>query len=341
MTIKNLTNYPLVNIIIPAWKEGEIFRGCLSSVFKLKYPNLKVITNVGGSEKTLQIARSFDSYENLIILEQKEGYGKVKAINDALNKVFEGIVVFIDADIYLTNDVFIKSLYYIIEMNYDVVCTLLKPHRSQIKDDLTSLVYINRYARHKKKLNQFRNSITPFSCIKYEVIQAIGKFPERQLLGDGKVMGTAIINQKYKIYRINQFVESFNYPNNIKSYFHQNIRWIENRLSGLYKDKKLRLITIFFYLLACIYLFVFPFLITLNFGLFLIGIFLYINFYLKKIRNYIFYITTTRKSDSQKVSVRYFIKLFYYVYLEIIVNLLAIIEFVFYKKKYKARKNIS
>ena len=41
----DLISFPLVNIIVPAWKEGELFRQCLSSITHLSYPNIRVIVN--------------------------------------------------------------------------------------------------------------------------------------------------------------------------------------------------------------------------------------------------------------------------------------------------------
>lgn len=59
VNMKNLKEFPIVNFIIPAWKEGEIFKGCLLNITQLKYPNLRTIVNAGGSKKTIEIANSF------------------------------------------------------------------------------------------------------------------------------------------------------------------------------------------------------------------------------------------------------------------------------------------
>ena len=50
LSIDDLKNIPLVNIIVPAWKEGNNFRECLSSITNLNYPNIKVIVNAGGND---------------------------------------------------------------------------------------------------------------------------------------------------------------------------------------------------------------------------------------------------------------------------------------------------
>ena len=53
--LEDLNEYPLINIIIPAWKEGIIFEQCLLELLNLSYPNIKVIVNAGGDEKTIEI----------------------------------------------------------------------------------------------------------------------------------------------------------------------------------------------------------------------------------------------------------------------------------------------
>ena len=63
ISLEDLKEFPLVNIIVPAWNEGELFRQCLESITRLKYPKLRVIVNAGGSEETIDIANSFKNYE--------------------------------------------------------------------------------------------------------------------------------------------------------------------------------------------------------------------------------------------------------------------------------------
>jgi glycosyltransferase involved in cell wall biosynthesis len=336
-----LNSYPLVNIVVPAWKEGAIFKDCLASITNLTYSNLKVIVNAGGNEETIEIAKSFEKFENFIILHQKEGGGKIKAINDAIKYVSEGNVIFIDADIYLNDDIFNDLIYPIINMDEDIVNCPLKPHRSQVNKNFVKYIYINRYARRKKDLTRYLNVISPCTCMKYDVLQNVGKFPERELLGDGRVIGNHVINAGFKIYRINHSVESFNFPDKIQEYFHQNVRWFENLLMHRYRTNKLKLIATLIYVFISLYILIFPFLFLVNLGLGYIGLILFLNSYLKKLRNYWFFKETVDDPEFKHIKIGYFIKMIFYIILDILVNLLAIFELVFYKKRYKTRKNIS
>ena len=62
ISIDDLKEIRLVNIIIPAWNEDELFRQCLESITKLNYPKLSVIISAGGSEETIEIANSFRNF---------------------------------------------------------------------------------------------------------------------------------------------------------------------------------------------------------------------------------------------------------------------------------------
>ena len=134
----------MVNIIIPAWKEGEILRGCLFSITKLEYPRLQVIINAGGSEETVNIANSFKADCKFNIIYQKAGEGKVKAINDCLNHITEGIIYLIDADMYLTDKIFLSTIYEVINKHKEIVVARDKPHESIKNKDLVKYICINR-----------------------------------------------------------------------------------------------------------------------------------------------------------------------------------------------------
>ena len=107
ITIKDLKEIPLINIIVPAWNEGEMFRQCLYSITQIGYPKLKAIINAGGSENTIDIANSFKKYEYFKIIYQKGG-GKIKALNECLPHVSEGILYMVDADVYFTEEALLR-----------------------------------------------------------------------------------------------------------------------------------------------------------------------------------------------------------------------------------------
>ena len=65
---------------------------------------MRIIVNAGGSKETLEIANSFKEYKTFKIIHQKKGGGKIKAINDCLSYIAEGLVFIMDADVYVSDN---------------------------------------------------------------------------------------------------------------------------------------------------------------------------------------------------------------------------------------------
>ena len=321
LKLEELNEVPLVNIIIPAWKEGKVFEDCLQSITKLKYPNLKIIVNAGGSEETIKIADSFKSYNNFTIIRQKPG-GKMKALNDCINHVSNGIVYSIDADVILTDEILLRMLYPITNENEYVTAGGVRPLKSQEHKSLVKYLLINRNLNFRIKFSRYgRNQISgPNSCLKYEVIKAIGKFEiDNFYLETDRFRGPLIRKKGYKIYWINDYrgcIYTY-YPDSIKKYIKQEIRWRKNSLTDS-KQKQRKKMVVRFLLSAIFSLFIlsFPIVILFNVWLAMIGILLLFFLFLKKIRKFLFLKLTDNKKYYPKFGFLLFFKMFFYSYIE-------------------------
>lgn len=340
--LEDLKEIPMVNIIVPAWKEREIFKGCLLNLTKLTYPKLKIIINAGGEDQTIEIANSFKKFKNFIINNQKSGGGKIKAINDCLPLVTEGLTCMMDADLYPKDEDLLNMLDAIINKNETIVASSLKPHRSQINKNLVRYLIINRNSKFKKKFTQHKNSISPFTILKLNAIKSIGKFSEKRLMGDGLSMGLDLVEKNFKIYHLkSQAVEGITYPETIKDYISQNIRWIQNFYFNKLRTQKKFLLTIILSLLKSIYIIIFPLFLLINLNLFLFGILFLIFFYLNRIRKIIFFTLTNDMNFYGKIKLRFYILVVFYIYLDLLINIYTFFEILFIgDKKFKKRKNI-
>ncbi len=340
ISLDNLNELPLVNLIIPAWKEGEIFKGCLLSIVKLTYPNLKVIVNAGGSEETINIANSFKKYDNFTILYQTAGEGKIKAINDCLKYSSEGIIYFIDADIVLNDPILLHMLYILINENEDIVVSPIKPEKSIKNKDLVKFANINRNRFFDHKFSRYSYSFTQLTGMKYKVIKSIDKFVEGRLADDGTSMGMDVLNKNFKIYYLfEQKVESFNYPTKQVDYINQNLRWIGNYLYNPFINRKIRMLKFFIVVLVSIYFYLLPLIVFFNMYIFFFGMIFLFSIYMKKLRKILFF-KITNKSEKLKLKPIFFIKLIFYLYIDFLINIISFSEMLFYRKAYKKRKNL-
>ncbi|MFX1420593.1 MAG: glycosyltransferase, partial [Promethearchaeota archaeon] len=264
--INQLNEIPLISIIIPAWKENENLKLCLNAINQLSYPKLNVIVNAGGSKETIQIAENFRNNPKFTIIHQKEGEGKIKAINDCLTYIEEGLVYLIDADILLNDDVLLKMVYQITNKSQNGVVSEIKPHHSQFKKSIVKYNYINRNLRFRHRFARYLIRGTgPNTLLNYSVIKSIGKFTEKKLSDDGRSLGLDIFSKGYKIFHlVDTRVDCLTYPINIKKYCSQNIRWLENSLISYNRNKFLRFIKFFIFVIFQLYLLIFPFFLFLH-----------------------------------------------------------------------------
>jgi len=321
VNISDLKDLPLVNIIIPAWKEGKLFEDCLLSITKLNYPHLKVIVSAGGNEETIQIVNSFKKFKNFIILKQKPG-GKMKALNDCLNYVSKGIIYSIDADVILNNEILLRMLYPLVNENQYVTAGSVRPLKFQENIDIVKYMLINRNTNFRIKFSRIgRVEISgPNSCFKYEVIEKIGNFFDDKLfLASDRFRGPLIFSKGFKIYWLTDYRGKIFtlFPDSLKKYVLQEFRWRMNSLTNPYLKNKVKIyIKFFLSFLISMYLFSSPFFVFFNINLALIGLIMLLNKYLKKLRKIVFFKRTVNKKFYEKFGLLFFLKLVFFIYID-------------------------
>jgi len=317
----DLNEVPLVNIIIPAWKEGKLFEECLQSITKLEYPNLKIIVNAGGNEETIKIAESFKSHNIFTIIRQQQG-GKMKALNDCLDYISKGIVYSIDADVILTDEILLRMLYPITNENEYVTAGGVRPLKSQEHKSIVKYLIINRNMNFSIKFSRYgRNQLSgPNSCLKYEVIKAIGKFEMENLyLETDRFRGPLIRKKGYNIYWINDirgYIYTY-FPESLKKYIKQEIRWRKNSLTdSKHKHRKKMRLRFLLSFISSLFILSFPIFIFFNAWLAMIGILLFVFLMLKKIRKFLFLKFSGYKKHYPKFGFLLFLKIIFYSYIE-------------------------
>jgi len=339
----NLDEFPLVNIIVPAWNESERFRECLLSITKLKYPKIKAIINAGGSDETLNIANSFKNNKNFIILNQKGG-GKIKALNECLPHVTEGILYLVDADVYFTDEIIIRMVYPIVNTIEDVVVGRIRPLKAQENKDLVKYLLINRNLYFRVKFTRYDTHALSGAntCLKLKVMKDINKFTERKYWAEDKSRGADVLAKGFKIYRLTDYRARLfsEFPNSIRTWLPQRIRWRENHMLYSFKQKKLTILKFIVVFLISLYLVLFPILVFLHISLLFFGLFIYSYLYLLKIRRLIFFKKTTNEEFLQKYTVLFYLKLILYSYIEILTNIIVFFDLLLFRKNYKRRKNL-
>ena len=92
----DLTHYPKVSVIVPAYNEEKVIQKTLESMIETKYPRKEILfVDDGSKDRTLEIAKQFK--KDVIVLHKENG-GKASALNYGLQYAKGEIVVVVDAD---------------------------------------------------------------------------------------------------------------------------------------------------------------------------------------------------------------------------------------------------
>ncbi|MFX0044035.1 MAG: glycosyltransferase, partial [Candidatus Hodarchaeota archaeon] len=349
ISIKDLQNLPIINIIIPAGKEGKEFQECLNSIVKLKYPELKVIVNAGGNEETINIANSFKKYDNFTILYQKSGkdraaLGKIRALNECIDHVLEGILYLIDADCYITDDLLLRMIYPIINQEENVVIGAgLRPLKSQENKDLVKYLQISTNQFFKEKFTRYNKRMISGAntTIKYEVMKQIGRFNENRDIAEDVSRGLDILSKGFNIFSLTDYRSCIytDFPKTFKELFEQRKRQIENALINSFRNKRIKyLLRFLVLLLGSFYVLVFPLFLIFHYGLFFMGVYILLFMYLKKIRYYIFFIRSVEEKYYSKFHMKFFIKILFYIYIQMVSTIFIPFDLILYKKKLRKEK---
>lgn len=113
--------FPTVSVLIAAWNEAENLDECLRSFRALRYPNKELVLCAGGGDGTYAWARQ-QVEPGVIVLEQRPGEGKQRAVQRCLQRAKGEIVVLSDADCVL-NETALEWLIYPLVIGEELVST--------------------------------------------------------------------------------------------------------------------------------------------------------------------------------------------------------------------------
>ncbi len=346
VSIEDLKEHPVVNIIIPAWKEGKEFENLLISITNLSYPNIKAIVNAGGTEETIRIANDFKKYQNFVILKQEGGkdraaLGKISAVNQCLDYVYEGLLFITDADCYLNDEIILRLIYPIVNGSEKVVIGGgTRPLLPQENIGLVKYLQFSTFGFFKAKYTRYHQTLISgaSTCLTHDVIKSIGKFEENRVIAEDLSRGQDIISKGYKPYWLNHFGSFIHtdFPKTFKELSDRRKRQIQNTMIHSLNTKNIRKIlknlTMSF---LSIYIVFSPILIFIHPSLFIIGVFMLFGFYLIRIRSIIFFKLIVPKEFHPQINGLFYLKIVYFLYLDLIINVKTFFGLYSYKRRLK------
>ena len=233
--IDETKEFEKISIVISAYNEEETIEEVLLSLRNLNYPSLEIfIVDDKSSDRTLEklyeVKKSFDDWETLTILEQKENKGKATALNVALQQVNSKYMLVIDADSYLSKDA-LSYLLAELTSSSDIGAVTGRPivrNRTTLLGKLQTLEYLSVIDAIKRAQSLFLGAIMTVSGVivmyRVEALKEIGGFNTEVMTEDIDVTWRLHRNQ-WKVKYVPKALSYILVPENLKSLLKQRRRW--------------------------------------------------------------------------------------------------------------------
>lgn len=229
--VPELSEYPTVSVIVPAWNEGKTVHGTVESILNLDYPEDKlevIVVDDGSTDNTWQEMLTYKDNPRVRIF-QKENGGKHTAVNFGIDNTKADFISCLDADSFVAHDA-LKRMINVFQKKPEVMAvapSLIVNKPKNILQHAQKVEY--NMSTYNKRMLAYLGAIHvtpgPFSIFRKEVFQKIGKFKKAHNTEDQEI---AYRMQEHHM-RIDHCHTAYVYtssPDTVKKLYTQRLRWI-------------------------------------------------------------------------------------------------------------------
>jgi len=240
--VGSVDSFPFISLIIPAFNEEITIKKSIKSLIELNYPNYEIIVvDDGSTDKTLQMAREFESSTVKVIHQHNQG--KAKALNNGMHNSKGEIIVTVDADTRLEKDSLKKiSARFARNKKIGAVAGNVKviPERSilNIVQGTEYTVGINLVRKAQSMLGCVMIVPGPIAALRREAIEKVECFSSDTFAEDFDIT-MEILEQGYKVEYEDDAISYTDAPKNLEDFMKQRRRWYRGMLQVLDKHRNL------------------------------------------------------------------------------------------------------
>ncbi len=220
---------PRVSLLIPAWNEAAFLPACLDSALALQYPEKEIIVCAGGTDGTLEIARRYAA-RGVIVLEQRPGEGKQRALQHAFARSTGDVIFLTDADCVLEDAVFEETLSPILAGREKVVTGTFRPLDCQRGHPLVLYQWVHHlYAQ--ARMPEYVGALEGVNvAVRRDALEATGGFTVPAPIGTDYRLSHQLRAAGYRIRCVPHSRVQTAYSIRLGEYGLQRSRWFRNRL---------------------------------------------------------------------------------------------------------------
>ncbi len=229
LALPQLTHTPRVSALVAGWNEAEHLAAHIESFLALDYPNSELILCAGGSDATLAIARRFAS-ARVIVLEQRAGEGKQKALARCFAQASGQIIYLTDADCLFDDESFRLTIGPVVSGEEKVCTGGARPFRAALGKPFVvaqAVSDVRMYADDTAPA--YLPGLLGRNCaIERDFLQRAGGFAAPAPTGTDYVLAHELVAAGARIRQVRISQVETEYPANARAYIRQRRRWLRN-----------------------------------------------------------------------------------------------------------------
>ncbi len=245
---KEISFYPFVSILIPAYNKEETIEATINSVIDLEYPKDRyeiIIVDDGSTDSTNEKIEDLIKTKHAvsILFKKQKNQGKAAALNWGLSQVKGEFFACLDADSTVEKDTLKKMMVFYSQHKENLVIVtpamkVIKPESLLQKFQRVEYilaVFIQRLMGH---IDCIYVAPGPFSLYRAEIIRKLGGFDEESITEDQEI-AYRVQSYHFKIKQCPQAFVKTVAPRNAGEFYKQRNRWFKGSLLNLMKYKRM------------------------------------------------------------------------------------------------------
>jgi len=220
---------PKVSVLVAAWNEAAMIQRHIQSFLGLRYPDKELVLCAGGEDGTYDLACPYAG-EQVIVLEQRAGEGKQRALQRCLEYARGEVLFLSDADCLLDEESFERTLQPLLDGREVAASGASQPLPEQQS---------RPFVLHQWCADLYVQAHTPDyiagllgrNCaVRREALQAAGGFTAPVSTGTDYYLAKRLLRAGYAIRWVRDSVIATRYPDTWHSLWRRQSRWLRNLL---------------------------------------------------------------------------------------------------------------
>lgn len=220
---------PTVSVLVAAWNEAENIEPLIRSFAALSYPHRQLLVCAGGTDDTLDRARSLVG-SNIVVDEQRPGDGKQGALRRLLPQARGSIIFLTDADCILSDEAFERTIEPLVVNNAAAATGAAGPKPHQRRIPLVRYQWLIDRSWYAQRPETVDGLLGRNCAIRRDVLTSIGGFDAPAPTGTDYVLGKLLILSRYEIRSVPESRIQTEYPSTFAGYLRMWRRWNKNLL---------------------------------------------------------------------------------------------------------------